>query len=68
KSKASALGIAFAGGSIGNFFLQPIVTNLLNHYELHRVYFMCALASLVVGVLVGVLLIHPNKQPIESSA
>ncbi|HGF7792935.1 TPA: MFS transporter, partial [Enterococcus faecium] len=68
KSKASALGIAFAGGSIGNFFLQPIVTNLLNHYELHRVYFMCALASLVVGVLVGVFLIHPNKQPIESSA
>lgn len=68
KSKASALGIAFAGGSIGNFFLQPIVTNLLNHYELHRVYFMCALASLIVGVLIGVFLIHPNKQPVESSA
>ena len=68
KSKASALGITFAGGSIGNFFLQPIVTNLLNHYELHRVYFMCALASLIVGVLIGVFLIHPNKQPVESSA
>lgn len=67
KSKASALGIAFAGGSIGNFFLQPIVTHLLNHYELHRVYFMCALASLIVGVLIGVFFIHPNKQPLSST-
>ena len=58
--KATALGIAFSGGSIGNFFLQPLVVKLLNTYDLHLVYFICALTSLVVGVLITLLFIKKN--------
>ena len=60
KEKATALGIAFSGGSIGNFFLQPLVVKLLNTYDLHLVYFICALTSLVVGVLMTLLFIKKN--------
>lgn len=58
EKKAQALGIAFAGGSIGNFFLQPIFTTLLRKYAyhsvsgLHFVYLICAITALVVGLLV----------------
>lgn len=58
KTKAQALGIAFAGGSIGNFFLQPIFAHLLHKYAvnnvdgLHHVYFIAAIVALIVGVVV----------------
>ncbi|MDN3202455.1 conjugated bile salt MFS transporter [Enterococcus faecalis] len=60
KEKATALGIAFSGGSIGNFFLQPIVVKLLSMYHLHFVYFICGLVSLVVGVTIILLFIKKN--------
>ena len=67
KSKAKALGIAFAGGSIGNFFLQPIFANLLHKLAtnsiagLHKVYLISAIVALVVGVAVLLLLIRDKK-------
>lgn len=67
KTKAQALGVAFAGGSIGNFFLQPIFANLLHKYAvnsvdgLHHVYLIAAIAALVVGVLVLLFLIRDHK-------
>lgn len=64
KEKATALGIAFSGGSIGNFFLQPIVVKLLSTYELHFVYFICGLISLIVGVLIILLFIKKNTHGI----
>lgn len=66
-SKAKALGIAFAGGSIGNFFLQPIFANMLHKLAsnsiagLHRVYFIAAVVALVVGLVVLFLLIRDKK-------
>lgn len=68
KHKASALGVAFAGGSIGNFFLQPIFTHLLEKYAvnsikgLHTVYFIAAISAFVIGILILVFLIHDKKK------
>ena len=65
--KAKALGVAFAGGSIGNFFLQPIFANMLEKMAtnsvagLHRVYFIAAIAALVTGLLILLFLIRDNK-------
>lgn len=61
KEKAKVLGIAFAGGSIGNFFLQPIVEWLLNTYSVHKVYAICGLTSIIVGSIIILIFIHPNK-------
>lgn len=69
KTKAQALGVAFAGGSIGNFFLQPIFANLLHKYAvnniagLHHVYLIAAIAAVVIGLLVLFTLIHDHKGP-----
>lgn len=62
KEKAQALGIAFAGGSIGNFFLQPLVTHLLQIYSVHKVYFIMGLASVIVGSVIILGFIKQNKQ------
>lgn len=64
EEKATALGIAFSGGSIGNFFLQPLVVKLLNTYELHFVYFICGLISLIIGVVIILLFIKKNTHGI----
>ena len=67
KTKAQALGVAFAGGSIGNFFLQPIFANLLHKYAinsvdgLHHVYLIAAIAALVVGCVVLLFIIRDHK-------
>ena len=65
--KAQALGIAFAGGSIGNFFLQPIFTHLLHKYAvnsvsgLHFVYFIAACSALIVGLVILLFFIRDYK-------
>lgn len=67
KEKVKALGIAFSGGSIGNFFLQPIFANLLatraagSVSGLHEVYFIGATASLITGLAVLLFIIRDNK-------
>ena len=68
KHKATALGFAFAGGSMGNFFLQPIFTHLLHKYAvnsiygLHKVYFIAASSALIVGCIILLTLIHNKKK------
>lgn len=62
--KATALGIAFAGGSIGNFFLQPIVSNLFNSFKINQVYLICAIVAVVVGVLVILFMIKNRKDTV----
>lgn len=74
KTKAKALGIAFAGGSIGNFFLQPLFANLLHKFAtnnvrgLHTVYFYAAVAALVTGLVVLFLMIHDRKVSLSTQA
>lgn len=74
EKKAQALGIAFSGGSIGNFFLQPIFTNLLHKHAtnsvagLHHVYFIAAVAALVVGLFVLFFFIRDYKASNQNSA
>lgn len=52
EEKPTAMGFAFAGGAIGNFFWQPIVSQLLNHMDVHHVYFICAVIALVTGIII----------------
>lgn len=66
KTKATALGVAFAGGSIGNFFLQPIFVNLLKKYAvniagLHKVYLWAAIGALAFGIVAIVFFIRDNR-------
>lgn len=71
KHKATALGIAFAGGSIGNFFLQPFVSDLFIKNNVSKVYFICASIAFIVGFVVLFLMIKNNNdvvvQPKDSS-
>lgn len=66
--KATALGIAFAGGSIGNFFLQPFVSNLFTGNSVSKVYLICAISALVVGVLVILFMIKNRKDTVVEQA
>lgn len=59
--RPKALGIAFAGGALGNFFLQSLVSNWLGRYSIHFVYFLCASIALISGLLILFVLIRPNK-------
>lgn len=67
KTKAQALGVAFAGGSIGNFFLQPIFANLLHKYAvnnvagLHHVYLIAAIVAIIVGIVALLTLIRDHN-------
>ncbi|MBV7363298.1 conjugated bile salt MFS transporter [Actinomycetaceae bacterium TAE3-ERU4] len=58
--KAKALGIAFSGGSIGNFFLQPGVEYLLSHNRVSRVYLIVGLISLIGGLIVLFTMVKTN--------
>lgn len=64
--KPLALGIAFAGGSIGNFFWQPIISNLLAAWPLHRVYFVCASIALFTGIGIVLLLRIKKSEKVKS--
>ncbi len=74
-NRATAMGIAFSGGSIGNFFLQPIFTNLflnamnqaksdptIGLHACKQVFFIIFVAFIVLGLLIILLFIRENKQ------
>lgn len=65
KQKAAVLGIAFAGGSIGNFFIQPLVSNLFISHNVGQVYFICASIALIVGAIVFFTMLHDNRDVIK---
>lgn len=74
KNRSKALGLAFAGGSLGNMFFQPIFTHLLAKYAntkegLHLVYLIAACLSLFFGLLIFFFLLrkpNPMTQIVES--
>ena len=60
-SKGKAMGIAFAGGSIGNIFLQQMVANSLMSNGIAQSYFMFGALSLIVGLPIAFLFIRMPK-------
>ena len=56
EGRGSALGIALAGGSIGNVFLQPVVVNLLARYGWQQTYIILGIAMIAIGIPIALLL------------
>lgn len=65
--RATVMGIAFAGGSFGNIFMQFIFTKLFNKVDsvqsLHKVFWIIAITFVVVGFLIITFCIKDNKEP-----
>lgn len=61
KGRGTALGIAFAGGSIGNVFLQPIVSNMLAQKGSAFSYITFGIFSLIVSLVIVLLFIRLPK-------
>lgn len=61
EGRGSALGIALAGGSIGNVFLQPVVVNLLARYGWQQTYIILGIAMIVIGIPIALLFIRFPK-------
>lgn len=64
-TKGKALGIAFAGGSIGNIFLQQIAVKWLNEIGYSEAYVRFAIVSLIVGTVISLFLIRGPKDSSE---
>ena len=64
-SRGKAMGIVFAGGGLGNIFLQQLSANWLNGVGYAQAYQNFAILSLVVGVAVSLLLIRMPKNETE---
>lgn len=63
--RGKALGIAFAGGSIGNVFLQQLVIRSLVANGPSKSYFMFGIASLVTAVFIALFLVKMPKDASE---
>lgn len=61
ESKGKALGLAFAGGSIGNIFLQSLIVTSLDANGWQASYKIFGIVGLVVGLLVAIFLIRMPK-------
>ena len=59
--KGKALGLAFAGGSFGNIFLQTITVTLLDSVGFTRSYAIFGAVSLLVGIPVSLFIIRMPK-------
>lgn len=66
--KPAALGFAFAGGAIGNFFWQPVISELLHYHPIQNVYFICAMISLLIGSNIILFMIKNHKNTTNHSA
>ncbi len=64
-TRGKALGIAFAGGSIGNIFLQQLVIRSIVANGTSKSYFIFGLAALVVGLVVSLFLVKMPKDASE---
>lgn len=62
KGRGKALGIAFAGGAIGNVFLQQIVSMLLESKGASVTYIIFGIVALVVGIPLSLFFIKLPKQ------
>lgn len=68
QEKPKALGIAFAGGALGNFVLQPTVSHWLSEYTIHFVYLLCALIAIIAGLIILLTMIRSNDKATEKTA
>ncbi|SCH41238.1 oxalate/formate antiporter family transporter [uncultured Clostridium sp.] len=64
-SKGKALGLAFAGGSIGNIFLQQITAFSLANNGASKSYLLFGLLSLAVGIPITLLFLRMPKDSSE---
>lgn len=62
KGRGEALGIAFSGGSIGNVFLQPMVSNMLSSKGASFAYITFGILSIIVSLVIILLFIRLPKQ------
>ncbi|HAU5070307.1 TPA: conjugated bile salt MFS transporter [Clostridioides difficile] len=61
ESKGKALGFAFAGGSIGSIFLQPLAVRLLSTQGYSRSYLIFGIVALIVGIPVILFILRMPK-------
>ena len=61
ESKGKAMGLAFAGGSIGNIFLQQLAMQSLASQGYSQSYFIFGVLSLAVGIPIALLFIKMPK-------
>ncbi|MGL5417803.1 MAG: conjugated bile salt MFS transporter [Clostridium sp.] len=59
--RGKALGIAFAGGSIGNVFLQPIVSSMLGGHGEAYSYVFFGILSLIFSLIIVLLFVRIPK-------
>ena len=64
-SKGKAMGLAFAGGSIGNIFLQQLTAFSLKNYGASQSYLYFGILSLVVGIPITLLFLRMPKDSSE---
>lgn len=64
-SKGKALGIAFAGGSIGNLFLQPLTSTLIGSHGYSTAYLVLGVLALTIGLIIAILLVRMPKNTNE---
>ncbi|MGL5347738.1 MAG: conjugated bile salt MFS transporter [Peptostreptococcaceae bacterium] len=64
-SKGKAMGLAFAGGSIGNIFLQQMTANFLVSYGASKSYMIFGALSLAVGIPITLLFLRMPKNDTE---
>ena len=62
EGRGKALGLAFAGGSIGNVFLQPITSNLLNTFGPSQTYAIYGVVSILASLPVILFLLRLPKE------
>lgn len=65
ESKGKAMGLAFAGGSIGNIFLQQMVAYSLKANGYAQSYFLFGALSLIVGIPVSLFMLRTPKNDSE---
>lgn len=78
KGRGTALGIAFAGGSIGNIFLQPLTQKILasnmignaktGHLTSMKPFFIFAAALFIIGLIVTIFIRTPKSNEVVASA
>lgn len=65
EGKGTALGIALAGGSLGNVFLQPITVKLLANLGWRGTYMALGSAIIIIGVPLALVFIrYPRKEEV----
>ncbi|MGL5616102.1 MAG: conjugated bile salt MFS transporter [Sarcina sp.] len=66
KGRGEALGIAFAGGSIGNVFLQPAVSSMLGSKGPSFAYILFGILALIVSLILIIFFIRTPKTKSEA--